>query len=384
MGWGGVAWGVWCAGWALTTLLNALLYTSGACSRRLTGVVNPEVALQTVPLPGAGAVGSQVQPGLAFWRGGPAQLTTPGSSRPSPRKTPATTTPTSTKSQPGWPGGGCSRTWVSRRRRGRPCPADNADDVLRAPKTSVYARQRPALVEHTTISPSTTPPEPHRPHHPNHNHREHRNPGQSHHAGSTTPANRKSRITRTPGAGPSAGPRCGSSPSMPVCPRCRRQIHRYLPACGSWGSTSLSFLHICGHSWGNTSVWFSTGLRTAGDESARCACSRRKTVNPQHGDTSASRLCTRTDSACGCSVGSEAIGVGRGSSAPRPTPALLAAQRVNKTLVARRSSIARYPSAACSSGRVRSNTLPGSILRSQMSPISSGRKRRTGAGPPCR
>ena len=48
VGWGGVAWGVWCAGWALTTLLNALLYTPGAFSRRLTGVVNAEVALQTV------------------------------------------------------------------------------------------------------------------------------------------------------------------------------------------------------------------------------------------------------------------------------------------------------------------------------------------------
>ncbi len=47
MAWGGVGWGVWCAGWALTTLLNALLYTPGAFSRRLTGVVNPEVALQT-------------------------------------------------------------------------------------------------------------------------------------------------------------------------------------------------------------------------------------------------------------------------------------------------------------------------------------------------
>jgi hypothetical protein len=42
------------------------------------------------------------------------------------------------------------------------------------------------------------------------------------------------------------------------------------------------------------------------------------------------------------------------------------------------------PSAACSSGRVRSTTLPGSICRFQISSIGSGRKRRAGAGPPCR
>src|SRR3954452_945065 len=59
-------------------------------------------------------------------------------------------------------------------------------------------------------------------------------------------------------------------------------------------------------------------------------------------------------------------------------------QRVSSAFVARRSSIALYPSAACSSGRVRSKTLPGSIVRSQISWISSGRNRRSGAGPPCR
>ena len=37
---------------------------------------------ETAPLPGAGAVGRQVQPGLAFWHGEPTQLTTPGSPRP--------------------------------------------------------------------------------------------------------------------------------------------------------------------------------------------------------------------------------------------------------------------------------------------------------------
>jgi hypothetical protein len=52
--------------------------------------------------------------------------------------------------------------------------------------------------------------------------------------------------------------------------------------------------------------------------------------------------------------------------------------------MARRSSIARYPSAASPSGSSRSNTLPGSILWSQMRSISWGRNRRTGAGPPCR
>src|SRR3954447_14595843 len=59
-------------------------------------------------------------------------------------------------------------------------------------------------------------------------------------------------------------------------------------------------------------------------------------------------------------------------------------QTVSRVLMARRSSIAWYPSAACSSGRVRSKTLPGSMVRSQMSWMSSGRNRRTGAGPPCR
>ena len=50
--------------------------------------------------------------------------------------------------------------------------------------------------------------------------------------------------------------------------------------------------------------------------------------------------------------------------------------------MARRSSIAAYPSAACSKGRVRSKTFPGSMRRSTIRSIRSGRKRRTGAGPP--
>ena len=55
----------------------------------------------------------------------------------------------------------------------------------------------------------------------------------------------------------------------------------------------------------------------------------------------------------------------------------------SRVLMARRSSMARYPSATWSSGRIRSKTLPGSIWRFQTRSISSGRKRRTGAGPPC-
>src|SRR3954454_11788460 len=49
-------------------------------------------------------------------------------------------------------------------------------------------------------------------------------------------------------------------------------------------------------------------------------------------------------------------------------------QSVSSTLVARRSSIALYPSAASSSERVRSKTLPGSILRPQISLMSSGKE----------
>ena len=48
--------------------------------------------------------------------------------------------------------------------------------------------------------------------------------------------------------------------------------------------------------------------------------------------------------------------------------------RVSITLMARRSSIALYPSAACSSGIARSKTLPGSIFRSQISWMRSGKK----------
>src|SRR5579885_1931002 len=54
------------------------------------------------------------------------------------------------------------------------------------------------------------------------------------------------------------------------------------------------------------------------------------------------------------------------------------------TLMARRSSIARYPSATWSSGSVRSNTLPGLIFLWHTRSIRWGRKRRTGAGPPNR
>src|SRR3954453_13314503 len=53
---------------------------------------------------------------------------------------------------------------------------------------------------------------------------------------------------------------------------------------------------------------------------------------------------------------------------------------LSRALMARRSFIALYPSAAFSRGSVRSKTLPGSISRFQMSWMSSGRKRRTGAG----
>ena len=53
-------------------------------------------------------------------------------------------------------------------------------------------------------------------------------------------------------------------------------------------------------------------------------------------------------------------------------------------LIARRSSIARYPSAACSRGRVEVEDLAGVDLPVQIRSIRSGRKRRTGAGPPCR
>src|SRR5207248_9191596 len=56
----------------------------------------------------------------------------------------------------------------------------------------------------------------------------------------------------------------------------------------------------------------------------------------------------------------------------------------SRTLIARRSSIARYASATWSRGRVRSKTLPGLIFPFHTISISSGRNRRTGAGPPWR
>src|SRR5690348_760977 len=56
----------------------------------------------------------------------------------------------------------------------------------------------------------------------------------------------------------------------------------------------------------------------------------------------------------------------------------------SRVLIARRSSIARYPSATWSSGRVKSKTFPGLIFSFSTRSISSGRYRRTGAGPPCR
>ncbi len=65
-----------------------------------------------------------------------------------------------------------------------------------------------------------------------------------------------------------------------------------------------------------------------------------------------------------------------------PSGARAVGQSARSVLMARRSSMARYPSATWSNGRVRSKTLPGSISRFQMRSISSGRKRRTGAGPP--
>ena len=61
-----------------------------------------------------------------------------------------------------------------------------------------------------------------------------------------------------------------------------------------------------------------------------------------------------------------------------------APQTVRSVLIARRSSIARYPSATCASGSVWSNTFPGSISPFQIKSMSSGRYRRTGAGPPRR
>jgi hypothetical protein len=59
-------------------------------------------------------------------------------------------------------------------------------------------------------------------------------------------------------------------------------------------------------------------------------------------------------------------------------------QECSRTLMACRVSMARYPSAAWSSGSSRSNTLPGWIWRFRTRSIRSGRNRRTGAGPPCR
>src|SRR3954447_14367083 len=56
-----------------------------------------------------------------------------------------------------------------------------------------------------------------------------------------------------------------------------------------------------------------------------------------------------------------------------PSSQIAPHQGRSKVLIARRSSIARYPSATCSSGSVRSNTLPASTFRSSASSMSRGR-----------
>ncbi len=118
MGWGGVGWGVWCAGWALTTLLNGLLYTSGAFSRRLTGVVNAEVALQT-----------------AKWR-----------SRRSRSRAPELSAAR------------CSQAWrsgvVSRRRGGSTRVLEHS--ARPAARTPVPGRRRPRRPEHARVGPRTS------------------------------------------------------------------------------------------------------------------------------------------------------------------------------------------------------------------------------------
>ncbi len=224
MAWGGVGWGVWCVGWALTTLLNVLLYTSGACSRRLTGVVNPEVALQTAKRrsrPGGGAAdgpapgrrsrrqSSAARPGVLAWRAGAVEVQRAPSSTPPGRGEGAParrTTPSPGRRRPRRPENVLVRPTTTCAGRVRPRKPETLPNVeglgmmrtfsadQHLPNTTPPARHRPHP------PPRTSPPAPHRPRRPSHNHREHRNPDQSRHAGSTTPSNLKSRWT--PAAAP--------------------------------------------------------------------------------------------------------------------------------------------------------------------------------------
>ncbi len=166
--WRGVGWGVWCAGWALTTLLNVLLYTSGAFSRRLTGVVNPEVALQTAKWrcrrPRFRALELSAARCSQAWRSGVVGR------RSSPR--PAHRVP-----------------HPARRRPPPHPPAPRANPVGLAGAVRGHGATDDAA-RRTTPSPAR-----HRPHHPNDNHR---NPDRSHHAGSTTPSNRKGQVSAAP------------------------------------------------------------------------------------------------------------------------------------------------------------------------------------------